>query len=323
MSKQITVNLPTNLREVKETIVTSSHRVLVFLLILGSFFGGYFYRMRSVETTIENVTRQLQGRLTQQEIALQAKDETINKLQSTITDSNKLMKETLAQQDANNKKQIEALIKQYDLRIDSLTTAMATLQGKDNAGTASSGVIDGVRWYDWRDSYGRFHLHSPDIMKPYAEFTYDQRFKLDVVVFKQQQSDGALRAQTVHLYEIDGNGNVINEAKVDLDKSKFKYVIDNTSYVAPTRKWLATMTTQGEIGATYLPYHRYQGMLGIGATAAAGNSNQFVGITVMGFPPTIAKSAFGIGASIGYSPHDRGHVAYRLQLSWSFLDLFK
>jgi hypothetical protein len=322
MAKQVSFSIPTNKQDIKELVHTHWHWFLILVLVVGSFAGGYYARKSYFETSIANIQRQIDGKLTDKEKELQSKDATINKLESVVLKSNEILKQALKEQDAQHNREMKDLMSKYNLKIDSLTTAYASLQGKDNMGTGSSGVIDGIRWYNWEDSYGRFRLHSPDIMKPYAEFTYNQRFKLDMVIYKQEQSDGALRTQTMHLYEIDGTGKVIQEAKIDVDLSKFRYAIDDTRIQQPAHHWLANMTSKGEIAVSWLPLNYYHNMIGLGLTGGAGADHQFVGVTAMVFPPSWAKSNFGVGASVGYDPQDSHKVAWRFQVAWDIKSLF-
>ena len=91
----------------------------------------------------------------------------------------------------------------------------------------------------------------------------------------------------------------------------------------PAHHWLVNLSNKGELLVTYLPINKYDNMIGFGLSAGANTKNdQFVGLTVMGFPPTWYKSRFGVGASVGYSPQTKG-VAWRVQVAWSFADLFR
>lgn len=269
-----------------------------------------------------NIQRQIEGNLTPEEQELLKEKPDINQLRSEIKKERELRKEAEKDRDFQMK-QNEALIKQYSLKVDSLTTIIAELKGRETEGSGTTGVKDGKRWYKWTDSYGRFHLFAPDIMKSYAEFTYDQHFKLNIVAFRQASSDGALRVQSAHLYEITSAGKVIKEAQIDLSKSNFQFSIQ-PQQERKARKWMTGLDSQGELLVSYLPINRYHGMLGFGLSGGASTRNsQFVGLTVMGFPPSWYNSGFGVGASVGYSPQNRNSVSWRFQVSWSPLDLFK
>ena len=316
-TRQMTLTIPD---------VKYSHWFVGILLCTSCFFIGRYYEKNYVDINA-NINRQLRGELTQAEKELQKKDAQINKLTSENKSHNQLNKELKA--DIGNKsKEIEDLKKKFkdaNLEVSSLTKIIANLEGKTDQGTTNTDTKNGVTSFTWHDEYNRFHLTVPDIYKKYSEFTYNQHFKLNIVILKQESKSGALQVQTAHLYEITGDGKVINEAKIDLDKSTFSYAIDNQKTDQSVRHWLVSLDNKKELLVTWLPYSRYQGMFGAGMSIGSSGTSNFVGLTAMAFPPSWYHSGFGVGASVGYEYTDsrnRG-ITYRFQLAWSFSDLFK
>jgi hypothetical protein len=315
--KQVTMSVP----DLGQAWYQYKHWFLILVLIAAAFAGGFYVRDRM--NLNPNIQRQIYGDLTPEEIELLKEKPDINQLKSQIRTERQLKEE--AQRDlgfevAKNKD----LVKKYNLKVDSLTKVIANLKGSTDKGIFKfDSALDGTQSFVWKDEYSRFNLFIPDTKATRSYFTYDQHFKINIVAYKQQSYDGALRVQTVHLWETTADGKtVLGEAKIDLSKSTFDFTIEEQRD-QPARKWLTGLSTRGELLVSWLPINKFHGMMGIGLSAGAGTQNtQFAGITVMGFPPGWYNSGFGVGASVGYSPQDKGKVSYRLQVAWSLRDLF-
>ena len=321
-TKQITVTVP-DMPEVWAIHKPRSgfvHLLGIVILLAGAFLGGMYYEYKQFVFN-DNIERQRHGDLTQTEKDLQAARRDINQLKSEIKTKDELLEAAKKDKDFQYQQSKEKL-ETYDLAIDSLQKIITRLQGSSDKGKGVLTTVNGVSSYYWSDEYNRFRLTVPDITQSYAHFDYDQRFKINIIAFKQKPKDGAIRVSTVHMYEITANGQVIKEAYVDLDQSTFQYAIDQQREQS-ARNWLVNLSNKGELLVSWLPISKYDGMFGAGLSAGMNaNNSKFVGVTVMGFPPKWYKSGFGIGASVGYDPNDK-HVAYRLQLAWSFTDIFR
>lgn len=310
--KKVTVSVPDFGRAWYEY----KHWFLILVFMAAAFTGGFYVRDRM--NINPNIQRQIHGDLTPEEIELLKEKPDINQLRSQIKTERQLRIDA-EKENAYNKE----LVRKYNLKIDSQAKIIAELKGSTDKGIFQFGkALDGTQTFVWHDEYSRFNLFIPDTRGTKSYFTYDQHFKINIVVYKQQSYDGALRVQTIHLWEMTADGKPIQEVKVDMKNSTFDFAIEEQRD-QPARKWLTGLSTSGELLVSWLPINKYHGMVGMGLSAGAGTQNtQFVGVTVMGFPPGWYNSGFGVGASVGYSPQDKGHVSYRLQVAWSLRDLF-
>jgi hypothetical protein len=316
--KTVTLSVP----DVKEVWNTHSHWVRNFIimvvLIVGAFFGGRYYQFKYVDMN-ENIQRQQRGDLTPEEIELLKAKPDIKQLQSQIKTERELR--IKAEKEGVYNKE---LVKKYNLKIESQAVIIANLKGSTNSGTFKFGkTLDGTENFAWNDEYNRFSLFIPDTKDTRSYFTYNQHFMINIVGYKQQSYDGALKVQTVHLWEVTGDGKKLREVDIDLSKSTFDFSIENQKNAMPAHHWLANMTSKGELAVTWLPINKFHNMVGFGLTGGAGSEHQFVGLTAMAFPPAWANSSFGVGVSVGYDPQDQHHVAWRFQVAWALSDLFK
>lgn len=280
--------------------------LVVFAAIVAG--GGFYLGYRAAKKADANAIRQRDGKLNELEQELLRKDESIGKLNSEIATQDKLIEEL---------KGTNAIWAKYadekDLQIDSLTNLVATLKGQAS-GHHDVVTIEGKTSIDWWDKYKRFHLKIPDINKDVSLFEYEQRFAIDMVIFRQKDKDGKLKVQTAMLRELDKNGNPIPESEskvtLDLDRSSFKFdiPIDNAKDDGYKQKFSLGISHLGEFSVGYQPLHYKQ--FWFGAYGGYGDGHVFVGLGSMYYPEIRGFSSnVGIGAAIGYGSKRDGVTA--------------
>jgi hypothetical protein len=269
--------------------------------------------------------RQLRGELTVKEQALQAANKERDQAQATLLDQKKLNDEYLKTNFAKNA-ELEKIRKEMGLHIDSLSSAVAHLEGVVTAqqGSSSSGTINGKHFFRWQDDLGRFHLFSPDIDNPKAtEFTYQQDFQIDAAILKQPAADGSLRIQSITLNEIDKNGNIIKKADLDLAKSSFRYVPgEDPTIVGPAQRFLLGLTSGGEAEISWEPMRLRNDSLGLNVVIFGDKNEQFLGGGVRYYPKLKwVKSEVGVGFVAGYSTTSK--LGVRLDIAITFASISK
>lgn len=270
---------------------------LVVLGLLGWASSYYVYR------GARNTERQLRGDLTERERKLQDADEETQRVRSQLVEEETLRKEIQNLQGLQAD-ELERLRKKYGLLVDSVTRIQASLSEMASGTGTTTATQGGVVRFEWLDSYKRFHLIVPDIYKPDgAIFTYDQKFILDMVAFRQPSADGSLRIQRVDLSEVDATGVVIAKANLDYTNSSFRYSPLDTSPGGVIRnRFLLGVTTNSEATLAWEPYRPLRGSLGFGVALFGGNGSAGAGGSVQWYPHVgWVHSEIGVGVLGGYT----------------------
>lgn len=259
-----------------------------------------------------NYYRQLNGLLTKQERELLEAKETIGQLSSDINTYKELQEKfnntTLAQN-----KELEKYIAKYNLQLETLTNLYANLNNQANTGNAGATPNGDKIAYHWEDTYKRFNLDVPNIYsKENIKFTYNQNFKLEVAGLVQNPKDGLLKVQVAKLYELDPKGNIITEARIDLDKSTFDFkpvIYGDTKSGIPIN---LGVSNDGFL-ALSVGLYRYKA-LELASGLGGDKNTQFAYLGVNYFPTlSFLESKVSVGANIGLD--NNGKKKYFISLN--------
>lgn len=286
--------------------------LLVLLVALG-VGCGWFFTSRYYEAKLvgeKETQRQLEGKLTEKEAELVSAKADARQLQSALVTRDTLLKEFKDNTDLNNARMRE-LIKKYDLKLDSLSTVVGEIKGFVSGGSSSATPLpDGSFSYEWSDKDLRFHLLDPDIkIQGNETFNYNQKFKMDVSVFRQPAKDGSLRVQNLVMREILSDGTPVGDpAVIDYTKSTFQFAPDDyASMDSPGQRINLGLTSSMEPLLSWEPL-RYKAF-GFGPAVYGDKREQSIGLGATWYPRLKRlESQIGVGVVAGYSTESQATV---------------
>lgn len=273
--------------------------LLALLAVSAILFSGNQYKhSREVE-------RQIRGELSQKERELQAAESDIGKLKSELVHESDLRKE-IEEMRGLDRKKLDDFQKRYDLMVAGVSKIMASLNGSSTGGASTTTTPSpGVLSFEWWDKYKRFHLMVPNIYgsSDDIKFSYDQRFAVEAVLFRQNPKDGVLQVMNASLLELDKDGNVINTAKIDLEKSKFSYSASLLEREKERRNsFNFGVTSSAEPIVTFEPRRFYHNSIGVGLGVFGTKSSAGAGIVGQWYPNIgWLQSEIAVGGMVGYS----------------------
>lgn len=211
-------------------------KIIISVIILISVFTiGYFVGHHKNSLELETYKRQVSGKLSQKEEALESANNDLGIAKSQLLSQQALNEQLKKDKEEYNQK-FQDFIKKYNLEIVSRDQTIAELKQTTVGGTTE---VNGVQInsdststsisYSYTDPQKRFHLIDPDIFKPNNEtLITDQKFKITGEIYKQK--DGSLETRRLVLREViqnpDGSITEIPNAKATILNSQFQYSND-------------------------------------------------------------------------------------------------